>query len=489
MRAVWLIALSVFLLVCGSAEAKKRKPSGLTISVADATVKEGGKAGFAVTLSKKSKRAVVVDFATTDGTATAPGDYTAHRGTLVIRPKKARATIVVNTVNDAISEPDEHFTLKLKKPLGGKLKRAKATATIVDDDAATQTTTTTTTTTETPATGADIALTGSRSPATYRGGPPLLYTFTVTNNGPQAADGVVVTDSLPVGSTLSVAWTTPSCTAASGTATCQLGSLAAGASATVTVAPQLAPPTTPQNVSTSALASSATTDPAPGNASYADAFVMPAGNVTLGTSDVSMPRDGTTERKQETVIGDFVTDAYRSAAGTQLAVLEGGDIRAAMTCNVSTATGYCPSTSGPPYSITRGAIVTALPFNNRVVRVSISGAELWTMLANSIASTPTPHYKFLQVSGFCFVYGVGSHTIQAVQLMSGGTCSGAAIAADSTQYTIATNDFIAGGAFGYPNLSSRATTLGFDTDAVTDYLISATPLTAPALIRISQTMS
>jgi uncharacterized repeat protein (TIGR01451 family) len=82
---------------------------------------------------------------------------------------------------------------------------------------------------------ADLALTKSVSAATAKVGGSLTYTLTVSNGGPQAADGVVVTDTLPAGTTfVSAAASQGSCTGTT-TVTCAIGTLANGASATVTI--------------------------------------------------------------------------------------------------------------------------------------------------------------------------------------------------------------------------------------------------------------
>src|SRR6185436_13741966 len=57
------------------------------VSISDATVTEGANgtttlANFTVSLSEISSQTVTVDYATTNGTATAPGDYTAKTATL-----------------------------------------------------------------------------------------------------------------------------------------------------------------------------------------------------------------------------------------------------------------------------------------------------------------------------------------------------------------------------------------------------------------------
>lgn len=85
------------------------------------------------------------------------------------------------------------------------------------------------------AASADLQIVKSASPDPVSAGDTLTYTLTVTNNGPAAADDVIVTDTLSG----SVTWvsTTPSqgsCSSPDGVI-CELGTLADGATATVTI--------------------------------------------------------------------------------------------------------------------------------------------------------------------------------------------------------------------------------------------------------------
>jgi uncharacterized repeat protein (TIGR01451 family) len=98
-------------------------------------------------------------------------------------------------------------------------------------------------------TGADIAVPSSdlslvkTGPATATVGQPFSYSLAIKSNGPSAANGVTVTDTLPAGLTFGSATpSTGSCSESGGTVTCSLGSLAKGKSATVslTVTPQRA---------------------------------------------------------------------------------------------------------------------------------------------------------------------------------------------------------------------------------------------------------
>jgi hypothetical protein len=78
--------------------------------------------------------AASVDYATADGTAKAPGDYSATSGTLNFAPGEARKTVAVPIVDDALDEPIETFGLNLSNPSGGIIGHAGAAGTIRDDD-------------------------------------------------------------------------------------------------------------------------------------------------------------------------------------------------------------------------------------------------------------------------------------------------------------------------------------------------------------------
>jgi hypothetical protein len=66
-------------------------------------------------------------------------------------------------------------------------------------------------------------------------------------------------------------------------------------------------------------------------------------------------------------------------------------------------------------------------------------------------------------------------------------CTGTDVPNDATQYTIAMTAETAAGANGFADLSSRATPVGFDADALTDYLLGHTTYTAEPQFRISGT--
>jgi hypothetical protein len=105
------------------------------LAVADVTVNEAdGTATFTVNLSASSTDEVRVDYATADGTATDPDDYTGVSGTLILPPDTLSGEVVVPIIDDGDSEGAETFVLNLSNPANAELIGASATATIEDNE-------------------------------------------------------------------------------------------------------------------------------------------------------------------------------------------------------------------------------------------------------------------------------------------------------------------------------------------------------------------
>jgi len=110
-----------------------------TLSISDKVVVEGNSgttnAVFTVRLSAASGQPVVVDFFTTDGTATAGSDYLATNGTLHFPPGALTQALSVLILGDAVYEPDETFSVNLANATNvDRITRSQARSTIMNDD-------------------------------------------------------------------------------------------------------------------------------------------------------------------------------------------------------------------------------------------------------------------------------------------------------------------------------------------------------------------
>ncbi|MBD2692391.1 M10 family metallopeptidase C-terminal domain-containing protein [Anabaena catenula FACHB-362] len=112
--------------------------SAITINLsADQTIVEGNinpqNVTYTVTLSNTSNQTITVQYATSNGTATAGSDYTSKTGTLTFNPGVKTQSIIIPIVNDAINEANETFILTLKSPTNASLgTKASAITTITD---------------------------------------------------------------------------------------------------------------------------------------------------------------------------------------------------------------------------------------------------------------------------------------------------------------------------------------------------------------------
>ena len=95
----------------------------------------GGGALINVNLSAESGRTVSINYATSNGTATAGSDFTSVGGTLVFNPGQTNRSFTVPIANDTLDETNETVRLYLSNPSNGVLGNpASATLTILDDD-------------------------------------------------------------------------------------------------------------------------------------------------------------------------------------------------------------------------------------------------------------------------------------------------------------------------------------------------------------------
>ncbi|HUF10186.1 MAG TPA: IPTL-CTERM sorting domain-containing protein [Rhodothermales bacterium] len=234
-----------------------------TLAIDDVTQAEGDSGTtsfvFTVTLTGSTPHTVTVNYATADGTATAGSDYTATSGTLTFTPGTTTQTITVQVIGDTTFEPDETFFVNLGPGVtNATISDNQGLGTITNDDPAV----------------ADLSITKTAtSPGPYFATQNITYSIAVTNNGPDSATGVTVTDGLPAGTSFVSA--TPSQGSCSGTTTvtCSLGTLSNGQTATIQLTVRL---DSEGNVANVATVTSDSIDPIPANDAATETIaVMP----------------------------------------------------------------------------------------------------------------------------------------------------------------------------------------------------------------------
>jgi len=138
-RTALVALLSALAGACGGGGGGDPAAPAVELRMADATVAEGSGGGtsaraLAVTLTAASDSAVTVDWATVNGTAVAPGDYTAASGTLSIPAGETAGTINLRVAGDVLDEADEVLQVALSNAANADLPDDSATITIRDDD-------------------------------------------------------------------------------------------------------------------------------------------------------------------------------------------------------------------------------------------------------------------------------------------------------------------------------------------------------------------
>jgi 2',3'-cyclic-nucleotide 2'-phosphodiesterase (5'-nucleotidase family) len=170
-------------------------------------------------------------------------------------------------------------------------------------------------------------------------------------------------------------------------------------------------------------------------------------DVSLGTTAVTLDSRNATVRTREAAIGNLVADAMRATTRADVAIMNGGGIRAGKV--------YPPSSS-----ITRRDVMAELPFGNRVVTLDVTGSALRRAIENGLAQLPNAAGRFPQVSGMTIEADVGRKPGSRVTSIR---VNGRPLDEMRT-YRVATNDFLARGGDGYDMFASASRLLP-DADA------------------------
>jgi 2',3'-cyclic-nucleotide 2'-phosphodiesterase (5'-nucleotidase family) len=205
-------------------------------------------------------------------------------------------------------------------------------------------------------------------------------------------------------------------------------------------------------------------------------------NQVIGTQGADIVRDPA--RLSESAMGNLVADSMRAAyPGVDGALTNSGGLRADLLCSP-------PSASEQPCEVTWGEVFAVLPFGNRTVILTLTGAVLEQALLNGVspACDPAIHTgRFPQVSGIRFTYTCNG-TSPAITGMwktpDGGTET--PIGPNDT-VRLVTNDFMHTGGDGYTALAAGTDVLQPGDDLmqlVIDYIAANSPVSAAVEGRI-----
>ncbi len=155
-------------------------------------------------------------------------------------------------------------------------------------------------------------------------------------------------------------------------------------------------------------------------------------DVRIGTTTVELDSRVAAVRTGEAAIGDLIADAMRAVAKADAALMNGGSIRGGKI--------YAPGAT-----LTRRDIVAELPFDNRIVTMELSGADLRRAIESGLSAWPRASGRFPQVSGIDVIAdGSRAPGARIVSIAVGGA------PLDETRiYKLATNDFLANGGDDY----------------------------------------
>ena len=79
---------------------------------------------FTITLSAASTNAITLNYATSDGTATAGSDYNATTGAITFNPGELTKSVSVNVTGDTVYESDETLKLTISGAVGAIIATA-----------------------------------------------------------------------------------------------------------------------------------------------------------------------------------------------------------------------------------------------------------------------------------------------------------------------------------------------------------------------------
>ncbi|PKM55758.1 MAG: multifunctional 2',3'-cyclic-nucleotide 2'-phosphodiesterase/5'-nucleotidase/3'-nucleotidase [Firmicutes bacterium HGW-Firmicutes-5] len=157
-------------------------------------------------------------------------------------------------------------------------------------------------------------------------------------------------------------------------------------------------------------------------------------SAVVGTTTIDLQGERSFVRTGETNLGNLIAEAMLDASGADLAITNGGGIRASI----------------PTGDVTQGDIISVLPFGNYVITKSVMGSDIRSILEVGISDYPTEKGAFPHIAGMTIKFDsnlpVGS---KLTEVMIGDE-----LLDDTKMYVLATNDFLGAGGDEYTALAN-----------------------------------
>ena len=204
-----------------------------------------------------------------------------------------------------------------------------------------------------------------------------------------------------------------------------------------------------------------------------NAIVAPLANRVIGSITATITR--TNNIAGESALGDVIADAQLDATNDPgfgdavIAFMNPGGIRADLT--------YASSPAGEgDGNVTYGEMFTVQPFGNSMVTMTLTGAQIDTLLEQQFVGCGQTSNRILQVSnGFTYSWSASApacNKVDPASIMLNGVPLNM-----SASYRITVNSFLADGGDNFSILKLGTDRLGgaVDTDAFEDYFIANAP--------------
>lgn len=160
-------------------------------------------------------------------------------------------------------------------------------------------------------------------------------------------------------------------------------------------------------------------------------------SLVVGNVRSELPGGHRAARDRETALGCFSADALRAAYGDDFALVNGGGLRAGIQKG----------------EVTRGQILAALPFNDLVISLEVTGQEMLDLLEHGFSYLPAKNGAFPQLSGLSV--RLKADNPPGKRVLSATLADGSPLD-PGRSYTLSTNAFLADGGDGYPHLAAKA---------------------------------